>query len=277
MEFVLTQPFLTLREANNSYLNLFFIAGRRTPLTLIDTQKNSNTAHGYSFRNATFVLIPAVLWIAAICLRPIFVDLRCGIQPKTCTPSSVFWLDRFSIQLNNSNADGISFLAQNVTGILSFAVVFALCLVEIYRLKGNWLQSFRKLTLWIKAVLWTGLLTEVTRLLVQRPRPFVYGDPSVLGMNPAHYTSFFSGHTSFATASGIIAILLLHDQKLPSPIFRGFAVVIGFLILTTGICRILSGRHFLTDVLTSVVVGGIVSYLVYRRSIIQEKRMHNDN
>lgn len=222
-------------------------------------------------RSIAYILLPALLWIIAVFARSIFVSLRCGLQPGLCTADSVLWIDRFALGQNNPNADGLSFIAQNVTGVLSFVAVLSLCGVELVRSKATLGQSLGKLTLWIKAVLWTGFLTELARLVVQRPRPFVYNDPHVLGMNPAHYVSFFSGHTSFATASGVIAILLLRDQRLPKPIFFGFSCIIGILILTTGACRILSGRHFLTDVVAAFLAGASVAWIVHRKGASFER------
>jgi membrane-associated phospholipid phosphatase len=234
----------------------------------------NNSAPAFSVtarRSATYILLPALLWIAAVFARPMFVSLRCGLQPGVCTANSVLWIDRFALGQNSPDADGLSFIAQNVTGVLSFVAVMTLCSIELIRSKATWGQSLGKLMLWIKAVLWTGFLTELARLVVQRPRPFVYSDPHVLGMNPAHYVSFFSGHTSFATTSGVIAILLLRDQRLPKPIFWGFSGIIGILILTTGTCRILSGRHFLTDVVSAFVAGASIAWIVHRKGGSFEK------
>ena len=61
----------------------------------------------------------------------------------------------------------------------------------------------------VDAVFTNGAVNELTRLAVQRPRPFVYANPQGEGGNPAHYTSFYSGHTSFAAVSLMSLLLIL--------------------------------------------------------------------
>lgn len=213
--------------------------------------------------------LPALIWLIALFLRPSTMQLRCKNEPTSCNPSSIFWLDRFSLSLNNSKADEISFLAQNLTGIISFSILLIWGTIAVrnsqpHLKKTAIIQSLRNSWIWIQVVLWNGFFTEIARLALQRPRPFVYSDPRVLGANPAHYTSFYSGHTSFATASGVISILLFSNYSPPKWIRDPYVALVGALIMTTAICRILSGRHFLTDVLAAIVAGSIVAIFFYR-------------
>jgi undecaprenyl-diphosphatase len=99
-------------------------------------------------------------------------------------------------------------------------------------------------------------------LIFQRPRPFVYLDPLQRGIDPAHYTSFYSGHTSFAAAMGVSVLILLWKRKVPLPFLAVLVVFIQVLVFSTGYFRIMAGRHFLTDVIVGGIAGAVTALCV---------------
>lgn len=114
-----------------------------------------------------------------------------------------------------------------------------------------------------------GFLTRIAHVAVGRNRPFKekclsgeYTDPLCEG--DGHYNSFFSGHTSlvFASAGAVCAV---HENI---PLYGGGtlddAACVGTLISATGtaIFRLVSDRHWATDVLLGAGVGFAAGYLL---------------
>lgn len=115
-----------------------------------------------------------------------------------------------------------------------------------------------------EATLLAANLNQLTKFAFARERPFVRWMPSrageaipeVTGSPSDDNLSFFSGHTTIAfalaTSSGTVATLRGYDA---APIVWGaglsMAAAVGYL-------RIAADKHYLTDVLTGVVVGSLV-------------------
>jgi membrane-associated phospholipid phosphatase len=211
-------------------------------------------------------LLPALIWVGGIQARSYVMNLQCVESPHLCSPEQVFFLDRLSLGHENATADLISTWSQDLSGTLAFGIPVVW---------GSWLAFAGHLTpatalavigtdliIIAESVFWTGAIKELTHWVSQRPRPFVYADPKKYGTDPAHYTSFYSGHTSFAMAAGTALILILIGRSAATTTVVGATSLFGLLSLTTAFCRVLAGRHFITDVLVALVAGGIIALLV---------------
>jgi len=106
-------------------------------------------------------------------------------------------------------------------------------------------------------------ITKLTKVLVRRARPYAYHRPREILKGDASQ-SFFSGHTSMAFAGAVAAGLLTQELHSGSEVNSAIWSVSMGLALTTGICRITSGKHFPTDVLIGALAGSLVSYLVLK-------------
>ncbi len=208
----------------------------------------------------------AGLWYLAVLSRPALMNLQCSKDPTACTRESVFMLDRFSLGMENHDADAYSFTTQNTAGALAIALpplwIGALAI-------GGRILPFTALIavgtdfmILLQSIAWNGVITEALRLLVQRPRPFVYNDPGRLGAQPSHYTSFISGHTSFTATAGASLVFTLAGRGAPLLLTAGIATLTTALVIATGVFRILAGRHFMTDVLIGALVGLLISFTV---------------
>lgn len=107
-------------------------------------------------------------------------------------------------------------------------------------------------------------LTELTKNLARRSRPYVYGAsaPLEVKMDPYARRSFFSGHTSMSAAGCFFAAKVWSDFHPGSkwrPLVWGGAAALPAL---TGLYRVLAGKHFPTDVLAGYAVGGFCGWLV---------------
>ena len=105
--------------------------------------------------------------------------------------------------------------------------------------------------------------------LLPRFRPFMYGDqpPQALLEDSDRYFSFPSGHTTMAfTGASFLTYVFLTGypgSKLRIPVIAGSFL----LATTTAALRVLSGQHFVTDVLAGAAIGaacGLVVPLIHR-------------
>ncbi len=105
---------------------------------------------------------------------------------------------------------------------------------------------------------------EWLKILVSRPRPYMYFDSYPLDKveDGDWNCSFPSGHTTMAFA-GAAFTAYLYNQYFPDSKWK-FAVTgaaFGIAALTAGL-RMASGNHFFTDVMTGAVIGTLCGFVV---------------
>ncbi len=208
-------------------------------------------------------LLPPLIWYAALSSRPYLIETRCASSPEECVKASIFTPDQISLGMLNGKADELSFTTQKLSGMIAVSLPFAwhFTYAALGRvLPGAALVGFATdSVILFQSVAVNGAVNEITRLIVQRPRPFVYGDPKTQGANPAHYTSFYSGHTSFAAATMTALVLMLLGRGAPSILIALLASADFVLVFLTGFFRVLAGRHFATDVLAGALAGSLIA------------------
>ena len=98
--------------------------------------------------------------------------------------------------------------------------------------------------------------------LLPRYRPYMY-EGGAPGVDPSEdQRSFPSGHTTFVFAAATAGVTLFSRYAPDSPLFVPFTVASYGLATAVGSLRILSGMHFLTDVLAAAAIGSAFGYLV---------------
>jgi len=124
---------------------------------------------------------------------------------------------------------------------------------------------------WTYALMYleTGILTysitEITKCLVGRIRPFLYNSEvswqdKVSSSNARK--SFFSGHTSISFASTVF-LAYTYSAFYPESRWRPVVWGAGLSAATlVGVLRILSGKHFPTDVLVGALVGSFIGFVI---------------
>ena len=107
-------------------------------------------------------------------------------------------------------------------------------------------------------------VTQLTKLLVGRERPFVHALPreeKALTARPSgNNVSFFSGHTSGAFAVAVASGTISEMRG-----YRWAAVtwsVGGAIAATTAYLRIAADKHWLTDVVTGALVGAGIGFAI---------------
>jgi membrane-associated phospholipid phosphatase len=218
-----------------------------------------------SFRFMVLV-VPALLWLTATVARPYVIEPRCLKFPGTCTQESVIPIDQLSLGMEDWKADYYSYWTQNTSGVLAYLVPttwhtlhFALGSLSGPAALASIGADFLIVS---QTIAWNGFFTELSHLISQRPRPFVYSNPPVRGSDPAHYTSFYSGHTSFTAASTLAVFLIFLFRQAPGWVLILSAASFEGLVLATAYFRVLAGRHFLTDVICGAIAGSIVAWAV---------------
>lgn len=218
-----------------------------------------------SKKDFLLTLVPVLLWIGGVFARPYVISPVCVSEPARCAAQSVLNIDQPGLGLENSQADGLSDMTQKISGLVAFTgpALWNGALASLGKLSpaAALAQTGVDLALITQTVAWNGVFTESARLISQRPRPYVYGRPAEAA-NPANYTSFYSGHTSFTAAAMIGLFLVLLGRGAPAPLLIFTAGSAQLLIFSTALFRVLAGRHFLSDVLAGALAGSLVALAV---------------
>ncbi len=208
-------------------------------------------------RDFWFTVIPLLAWLGAVHARPLWIHPHCATHPASCSPSSLWPIDRLNLKLESPDADGYSYFTQNFSGALAVGGILAWDAIS-----GAGLLSIgTDLVILIQSAAWNGVVNEAMHAITQRPRPFVYSDP-MRAKDPENYTSFYSGHTSFAAIAGVALLLILFLRGAPFLLLLGAGAGVEALVFSTAYFRIMAGRHFLTDVLAGAIIGGWIAVAV---------------
>lgn len=120
--------------------------------------------------------------------------------------------------------------------------------------------------MYAETLLWSESLKETAKNLVIRPRPYMYYDLSKAPQDKLTDfdwgNSFFSGHTTFAFAAASFTSYLF-CQFNPDSKWKYTVVGSSFALASvTGALRIMSGNHFLSDVVCGAITGTLTGFLV---------------
>lgn len=219
-------------------------------------------------------VIPALIWIVGVVyFQPKIVSVTCLQDPSHCVKENVIWPDRLAVEYKNGVADRYSNVTQNLSGVL--ALTIPVFLSASYFMAGSisagMALSFIGIDslILLQATLWNGAINTMVRLVAQRPRPFVYRDPEGEGSHAANYTSFYSGHTSFAALSSVTLFLTLMARGAPLWGLWCFGSMGLLLTFLTGAFRVFAGRHFFSDVVFGALAGVLIAFALnylYRKS-----------
>lgn len=156
------------------------------------------------------------------------------------------FLDRIAVFGYNGVVDKVSTFA--TIGLLAAPGVYSL-------LKGDAMWGYG--LMYFETVAMTYGLKELAKNLVVRERPYVYGSgaPAEEFSNGDYCRSFPSGHTALAFASATFLAVVMGFDDSASP-WR-VPVCIGSYAVALGVAasRVLSGNHYITDVLVGALIG----------------------
>ncbi|MEP7372834.1 MAG: phosphatase PAP2 family protein [Chitinophagaceae bacterium] len=118
--------------------------------------------------------------------------------------------------------------------------------------------------LYLEAMSVTGLLYSGTVYLNDRYRPYAYNPnvPMLKRTRGGAKNSFFAGHVSLVATSTFFMAKVLSDYHPDSKVKWLPFMLAGVATGTTGLMRYRGGQHFLSDIVTGVIVGTLSGILV---------------
>ena len=170
-------------------------------------------------------------------------------------PSQVPVFDRYALGRWSPSAGEVS----------DVALIGALGLGASSSLHADNLHQFLVIgVMWAEANMVTGTLTDMTKHLVHRARPYAYGAlvPSEIRMDEDARRSFFSGHTSVSACNLFFAAKILADQYPEHPLKPWVWATAAIIPAYTGYQRIRAGEHFPSDVIVGYAVGALIGYMM---------------
>ena len=182
-----------------------------------------------------------------------------GRAPCPCDASGINGLDRGTA---GQRDDGAA-TASDILAGLALTAPFAADYLDIHS-SGSTEGFDRDAVVMLEAAALSGGIDMLVKAATHRPRPRVYGlppgDPGLAETD--NYRSFYSGHTASTFAVGI-AYARTHELRHPGGdanwAVYGGAVLVGSAVATL---RVISGKHFPTDVLVGALAGVAVGLLV---------------
>lgn len=175
-------------------------------------------------------------------------------KTKYLSREDVNFFDRWAMLPYNEVLD----ICGDFIGIFSavaapFAVYFSEFAMDILPLD----VSLNLVVNFTEAFLFTTVIKDALKMTVLRERPYNYFDgPRPQGGNSYDWQySFPSGHTAYAfMGAGFFAYTF--SQMYPESLAKKPLIATAYTFATiTGVLRILSGNHFITDVLGGALVG----------------------
>jgi membrane-associated phospholipid phosphatase len=127
--------------------------------------------------------------------------------------------------------------------------------------RAEWLETG---TMYAETMILAYGLPHLVKGLIPRYRPFTYNSDAPMSARTEADAgrSFFSGHTTIAFASAVF-ISKVYSDMYPNSEYRAYVWGASLLLAATvGTLRVLSGKHFPTDVLTGAVVGSALGWLI---------------
>jgi membrane-associated phospholipid phosphatase len=226
--------------------------------------------HRLTSLDVALTLLPVLFWVGGVYSRGALIKPWCGGENAAkCSRELVLPIDRPALGLEDGHADGLSYATQNLSGFAAIGVPVAwsatLVATRVLSPAAAAAAAGTDLVLLLQASAWNGLVNEIAHATVARPRPFVYSDPARRGLDPAHYTSFYSGHTSFSAIAATSLFLMLLARGASAWLLALAAAGGQSLVFMTAIFRVMAGRHFVSDVIVGAFMGTAIAVLVFWR------------
>ena len=175
-----------------------------------------------------------------------------------CNPDSLNGLDRGAVD----NAFQAGATAANITMGLGLAIPYASLAFLDKKNRRLWADDNLILS---ESIAVTALITEVVKISVSRPYPFLYSNQHHVPeqeRDRTNYASFWSGHTALPMAAAV-TFDYLFEKRHPHSKWRWFFRIAGpSLALAAGSFHTSAGNHFPTDVLAGAAAGGSIGFII---------------
>ena len=152
--------------------------------------------------------------------------------------------------------------SMKMSDLLLFSSIAAPGLLMLDKKIRNDYRSFS--LIWAESIFLALGITNFTKVLVGRPRPYLYADNASndYKLKKDNKKSFFSGHTSISAVSWFVMASMYDDYR-PGNAISSYLWASAFLVPAyTAYCRYDAGKHFPSDLIAGYLVGGAVGVLV---------------
>lgn len=110
----------------------------------------------------------------------------------------------------------------------------------------------------------SGLILQLTlKAIVNRPRPYLIY-PEIINILPASNSSFPSGHSMTCMMAVVFLYFITKNSRLKKSTKNIIYGCLGLALIVCAINRMYLGQHYLTDILASFVLAGVVGYVIMR-------------
>ncbi len=178
-------------------------------------------------------------------------------------PSFIASLDRMQINaFDRSAAYNWSRPAALGSDVVMYGAIAAPSLLFLDK---NIRKDYGKVgVIWAQTMALNTGLTNITKVLVKRTRPYVY-NPNT----PEHYKlerdarySFFSGHTSVTASMSFMTAKIFSDYNPGSKALPYVWTTAAIVPATVAFLRWRAGKHYASDVIVGYLTGAAVGFLV---------------
>ena len=221
--------------------------------TLVKGQEKSNSPYALSRGlDMTIAGISGGLLLGSILIDYMPMDLNeiAGLKLGDVPDYDSRAIDNWSIS-SIKMSDALLFSSIAIPGLLMFDK----------EIRGD----YRNFSLvWAQSFFLTLGFTNFTKVLVGRPRPYLYADNASddYKLKKDNKKSFFSGHTSISAVSWFLMASMYEDYR-PGSNISPYLWTSAFLVPAyTAYCRYDAGKHFLSDVVAGYLVGSTIGVLV---------------
>jgi membrane-associated phospholipid phosphatase len=203
--------------------------------------------------DVTVLLTATALWA----LPTLFDDVLAPGNCQPCDPGDVNAFDRTVIGFHDDGAR----IASNV-GAVSLPLLAGLGSFLDVKPFG-WSAALEDVVLVAESAAISGAVNQVVKNAFLRPRPYMYVAETAeeKGRARENFRSFYSGHTSLAFSTSVAFAYIFSVRRPDSPwryAVWGFAIAAASAV---GVCRVLAGAHFWTDVITGAAVSSAFGLL----------------
>ncbi|MDD8017468.1 MAG: phosphatase PAP2 family protein [Bacteroidota bacterium] len=119
-------------------------------------------------------------------------------------------------------------------------------------------------TMYLETVLFSTFTPSLGKGSVKRIRPYVYSPRAPLSdkQDLEAPQSFFSGHTTWAFATGVLTASIYNDY-FPESKYRTHVWIASLAVASSvALLRVTSGAHYPTDVLVGAAIGTGIGYII---------------
>ncbi len=136
---------------------------------------------------------------------------------------------------------------------------------------------FEELLLVSESIALTNIQLQLTKTAVSRPRPLMYSDdlPEKQRFRADNYLSFYSGHAAMAFSFATSTTLLVMNSDVDNLLKAVTAATTFSLATVTATLRVVSGKHFPTDVLSGATIG-VATSMIVMEAHKSESHHHDD-